>query len=345
VFDGRIPEVRFRLSFLEAGAGLYRRTGVALPPDVFDECRKADAIFLGACGYPEVTLPDGTEVAGEVIFKLRFGLDLYAGVRPVKLYPGMDPVLRNQRSIDYIIVRENTEGLYAGRGGGNLLLDEIATDTMVISRRGTERIVRYAFEMARSRNGSPLDRRRRVTCVDKANVLRSYAFFRKIYEETATKYPDVEKDYAYVDAMVLWMVQQPRFYDVVVAENMFGDILSDLGAGTVGGMGMAPSGDIGDGHGLFQPAHGSAPSIAGKGVANPIAAILSAGMMLEWLGKRHGDKNLISAAQKVEEAVSGVLAERRVRTSDLGGDSTTAEVGDAIAERLVISSGMPGISS
>jgi 3-isopropylmalate dehydrogenase len=205
---------------------------------------------------------------------------------------------------------------------------------MVISRRGTERIVRYAFEIARSRKGSPFDGRRRVTCVDKANVLRSYAFFRKVYDETGIEYTDVQRDYGYVDAMALWLVQQPDFYDVVVAENMFGDILSDLGAATVGGMGMAPSGDIGDEHGLFQPAHGSAPSIAGKGMANPIAAVLSVKMLLDWLGKRHEDENLISAAQKLEEAVSQVLAERKVRTRDLGGDSTTAEVGDAIAENL-----------
>jgi len=237
--------------------------------------------------------------------------------------------------IDYVIVRENVEGLYASRGGGTNLRDEVATDTLVITRKGTEKIVKYAFELAKRRNGAPVDGKRRVTCVDKSNVLRSYAFFRKVYDDVAADYQEIERDYAYIDAMALWQVQRPEFYDVVVAENMFGDIISDLGAGTVGGMGMAPSGDIGDKHGLFQPAHGSAPTIAGKGIANPIATILSGSMMLEWLGIRHNDNIALNAAKRIEAAVRDVLEKDNILTQDIGGNARTSEIGDAIAERAV----------
>jgi 3-isopropylmalate dehydrogenase len=205
---------------------------------------------------------------------------------------------------------------------------------MVLTRKGTERIIRYAFELAKKRKGAPKDGRKRVTCVDKANVLKSYAFFRKIYNEVAGDYPDIDRDYAYIDAMVLWMNQIPEHYDVIVTENMFGDIISDLAASTVGGMGMAPSGDIGEYHAVFQPSHGTAPTLAGKGIANPIATILSGSMMLEWLGFRHRDTQALEAAQKIEEAVTRVLAEGKVKTPDIGGSAKTWEVGDAIVERL-----------
>jgi 3-isopropylmalate dehydrogenase len=328
------PSLGLRFEHYEAGAGLYRRTGVAMPADVFDSCASADAIFFGAVGYPDVRLPDGTEVHGEVMFKLRFDLDLYAGLRPIKLYPGVRGPLRDASAIDYVILRENVEGLYAARGGGNLLRGEVATDTLIITRKGTERIVDWAFRVACKRNGRPSDGKRVVTCVDKANVLRSYAYFRRVYDDVAARYPDIGRDYAYVDAMTLWQVLNPAQYDVVVAENMFGDIISDLAAATIGGLGMAPSGDIGDEHAVFQPSHGTAPTIAGKGIANPLATILSAGLMVDWLGERHADEAATLAASQIEAAVARVLAEGKCLPSDLGGRATTAQVGEAVCRAL-----------
>jgi len=328
------PGLRLEFAEYEAGAELYRRTGVALPAEVFAACQAADAIFFGAVGHPDVRLPDGTEAHGEVMFKLRFDLDLYAGLRPIKLYPGVESALRRAKAIDYVIVRENVEGLYAARGGGNLLRGEVATDTIIITRKGTERIVDYAFRLARKRHGRASDGRKMVTCCDKANVLRSYAYFRRVYDEVAARYPDVGRDYAYVDAMTLWQVLAPEQYDVVVAENMFGDIISDLAAGTVGGMGMAPSGDIGDEHAVFQPSHGTAPTIAGQGIANPIATILSGALMLDWLGERHGDAAAVEAGRRVEAAVERVLAEGRTRPRDLGGSASTGRVDEAVCRAV-----------
>jgi 3-isopropylmalate dehydrogenase len=331
-----LPELKCDFTTYEASATLYARTGVAIPQEVYDACEKADAIYFGAMGLPEIRLPDGTEVAGEIIFRLRFGLDLYAGIRPIKLYPNVKYPLKDRKpgSIDYVIMRENVEGLYASRGGGNILRDDVSTDTSIITRTGTEKIVKYAFEWAKRRNGAPFDGKKRVTCVDKSNVLRSYAFFRKVYDEVAMAYPEIERDYAYVDAMTLWQVQRPEYYDVVVAENMFGDIISDLGAGTVGSMGMAPSADVGDKYGLFQPAHGSAPTIAGKGLANPLAAILSGSMMLDWLGLKNNDETALKASRYIEEAVYRVLAEDKLMTQDIGGTARTKEVGDAVVEKI-----------
>ena len=330
----RYPELRLDFAGYEAGAELYRRTGVALPPEVYGACESADAIFFGAVGHPDIRLPDGTEVHGEVMFKLRFGLDLYAGLRPVRLYPGVESALRKADAIDYVIVRESVEGLYAARGGGNLLYDEVATDTMIITRKGTERVVDYAFRLAERRKGRPSDGRRMVTCCDKSNVLRSYAFFRRVYDEVAARHPDVARDYAYVDAMTLWQVLAPGNYDVIVAENMFGDIISDLAAGTIGGMGMAPSGDIGDQHAVFQPSHGTAPTIAGLGIANPLATILSGAMMLDWLGERHGDATAVEAGRRIDRAVEIVLAEGRARPRDLGGQDSTGAVAEAVCRAL-----------
>ena len=329
-----LPGLKLDFTDYEAGVELYLRTGVALPTEVFDACAAADAIFLGAVGHPDVRLPDGTEVHGEVMFKLRFDLDLYAGLRPIKLYPGVTSALRDPKEIDYVIIRESVEGLYAARGGGNILHGDVATDTMIITRKGTERVVDFAFKLAQRRNGRPSDGKKMVTCCDKANVLRSYAYFRGLYDGVAARYPGIARDYAYVDAMTLWQVLAPSQYDVIVAENMFGDIISDLAAGTIGGMGMAPSGDIGDEHAMFQPSHGTAPTIAGKGIANPLATILSAGLMLDWLGERHGDAAAVEGGRRIERAVEQVLATGRVRPSDLGGKSSTAAIGDAVCHAL-----------
>ncbi len=320
----------------EVGALVYRKYGTAFPEETNLGCKNSDAIFLGAIGLPDVIYPDGTEVGPDAVMGFRKQYRLYINIRPIKLCPGIDSVLRNRKPgmIDYIILRENMEGLYAGRGGGNILLDQVATDTMIITRKQTARIVNFAFELARKTKGAPRDARRRVTCVDKSNVLRSYGFFRKIFKGIGGNYADVEKDYAYVDAMTQWMLLKPDFYNVIVTENMFGDILSDLGGATIGGIGMVPSAEIGDELGLFQGIHGSAPDIAGRGIANPIATILSGKMMLEWLGEKYQDEALLQSANKIEKAVTMVPRERKIRTPDIRGASQTCEVGDAIAEKI-----------
>ncbi|MCE7029467.1 isocitrate/isopropylmalate dehydrogenase family protein [Jiella avicenniae] len=315
-----------------AGAGCYQETGVAFPETTFEACRDADAIFHGAAGIPGVTYRDGTEAGLDFGLQLRFRLDLYANIRPIKLHPGIVSALRHFEpgSIDYVILRENTEGFYAARGGGNVVRGEIASDTSIITRAGTERIVRQAFELARTRNGAPRDGKKRVTVCDKANVLRSYAFFRKVATEVAENYPDVELDFALVDAMTVHLVKRPDFYDVIVTENMFGDIISDLGAATVGGMGMSPTAEIGAQNGFFQAAHGSAPDIAGQGIANPLGTILAGAMMLEWLGKRHRDNVLMDAAARIDRAVGKVIEDPAMLPGDLGGRATSAAITEAV---------------
>jgi 3-isopropylmalate dehydrogenase len=339
----RAVEMPGRLEFafeeVEAGAGCYRRTGEELPREALEVCQAADAILFGAAGLPDVRFPDGTEIAPQLT--LRIALDLYVGLRPIQLHPGVPTPLRlgERDRIDYVILRENTEGLYASRGAGVLVGGHVATDTLVVTRPGVLRICRQAFDLARRRRGAPRDGVRRVTLVDKANVLKSYAFFRALFDEVAADYPDVQSEHAYIDAMTMYLVQRPGHYDVVVAENMFGDILSDLAAATVGGLGMAPSGDIGDHYGLFQPSHGTAPDIAGKGIANPLAAILSAGLMLDWLGQRDGNTDATGAAARIEAAVDAVTGAGRVLTPDLGGGAMTEAVGDAVATTLISAAG------
>jgi 3-isopropylmalate dehydrogenase len=206
----------------------------------------------------------------------------------------------------------------------------------VITREGVRRVTDYAFRLARRRNGRPLDGRRTVTCVDKANVFRSFAFFRKVFLETAAQYTDITAEAVYVDAMSLYMVRNPSAYDVLVMENQFGDILSDLGAGIVGGLGLGPSGEIGDDHALFQPSHGTAPQLAGRSVANPLAMILSAGMMLDWLAERHRDEAAARGAARIEQSVARVLASGRVIPEDLGGTASTTDVAEAVAANLEV---------
>ncbi len=282
------------------GANCYLETGEPLPEATVEACRTVDAVLLGAMGLPDVRWPDGTEMRPQV--DLRFLLDLYAGVRPIYLYAEHHCPLKGYGAgdIDFVILRENVEGLFASMNGGIQLRDETAVDSMVITRSGTERISRYAFQLAADRHAERADGRRgprttHVTCVDKANVFKSMAFFRSVFDGVAAE-DDTAADHAYVDAMSLYMVQRPETYDVMVTENMYGDILSDLGAGLVGGLGMAPSGDIGEDAAVFQPSHGTAPDIVGQGIANPVATILSAAMMLRWLGHRHDDVEAIATA-------------------------------------------------
>jgi 3-isopropylmalate dehydrogenase len=320
-----------RLESYECGALCYQRTGGDLPAATLRAARTADAILLGAMGHPDIRKPDGTELTPQIT--LRVLLDLYAGVRPCKLYAGVRCPLANvpPGAIDLVILREQTEGLFASQTGGIVLHDEVATDTLVMTRPGIRRIAEFAFRLALERQERGRERPPRVTCVDKANVFKSYAFFRKVFDEVAAGYPQVPAEHTYIDAQALYLVQRPERFDVLVTENMFGDILSDLASGLVGGMGMAPSADLGDRHAVFQPAHGTAPDIAGRGIANPIAAILSGSMMLDWLGQRHDRPALLRAAGQIERAVAHVLAEGKTVPVDQGGSATTAEVGDAVA--------------
>jgi 3-isopropylmalate dehydrogenase len=322
----------FRFATHAAGAQHYQATSVALPPPTLAAARSADAILFGAMGWPEIRYPDGTEIAPQL--DLRVELELYAGVRPARAIPGIALPLADPRAaaIDLVVIRESTEGLFAARGKGVLVDDREVRDTMVITRKGSERVHDFAFRLAqrRKRKGRP----GRVTCVDKANVFLSMAFFRRIFDERAARFPDIEAQHNYVDATALDMIRKPWDYDVMVTENMFGDILSDLTAGLVGGMGMAPSGDIGDAHGLFQPCHGSAPDIAGQGKANPTATILSAAMMLDWLAARSGVDALARAAEELERAVDEVYASGRVKPHELGGRDGTRAIADAIASNL-----------
>jgi len=330
--ETQFPRLRFECKEYRAGARCYQETGTDLPNETLEACKTADAILFGATGDPSIRVPNGTEIMPQLT--LRFVLDLYAGIRPIKRYTGVPPTLAGGPAIDYVIMRENTEGLYASRGSGVQVGEHVAVDNMVITRPGTERIVRYAFRIAASRHGAPADRVRRVTCVDKANVLKSMAFFRQIFYEVAREFPGIQTEHAYVDAMTMFMVRRPLHYDVVVAENMFGDIISDLAAGTVGGLGMAPSADVSDTYGLFQPSHGTAPDIAGKAIANPIAMILSAGMMLEWLAERKKDDQAARAAQAIDAAVEATLQDPRHHTADIGGRAVTGVVGDAVAAQI-----------
>jgi 3-isopropylmalate dehydrogenase len=311
----------------DCGAVCYQKTGADLPTATLEAVRRADAVLLGAMGHPDIRKPDGTELTPQV--SLRLLLDLYAGVRPCKLYAGARTPLANVRpgELDLVIVREQTEGLFASLNAGIILGDQVATDTLVMTRPGVRRICEFAFQLARERS-------HKVTCVDKANIFKSYAFFRKIFDEVAASYPDIQVEHAYIDAQALHLVQRPERFDVLVTENMFGDILSDLAAGLIGGMGMAPSADIGALHAVFQAAHGTASDIAGKGIANPIAAILSAGMMLDWLGRRHHQPALAQAARQIQRAVAEVLARGKVLPVDQGGSANTCEVGDAIRAAL-----------
>jgi 3-isopropylmalate dehydrogenase len=320
--ESRLAGVRFALQEHSVGAGEFLRGGDPLPAAALDACARADAVLLGAMGLPSVRWPDGREMTPQI--DLREKLDLYAGPRPIRLYHGNDTPLKGYgsggRTIDFVIVRENTEGLFSARLSTQPSMDE-ARDVLRLTRRGCERVIRFAFELARKR-------RKHCTLVDKANVLPSMVFFRRIFDEIAAQYPDVATDRVYVDAMALFLVRKPEAFDVIVTENMFGDILSDLAGGLVGGMGMAPSGDIGDDCAVFQPSHGTAPDIAGKGIANPVATILSAAMMLEWLGH----EQTVSGAKLIEDAVQRVFADPANRTPDMGGKLTTSH----LAEKIIL---------
>jgi 3-isopropylmalate dehydrogenase len=311
------------------GAHHYQATGDALPDASMKASAAADAILFGAMGWPDIRYPDGTEIAPQL--DLRLALELFAGVRPIRQLPGLPPMLADPRAreIDFVIVRESTEGWFNARGRGDVRGDTEVFDTGRITRAGCERLFDFSFRLAeRRRARNP--QKGRVTCVDKSNVFAGMAFMNKIFWERAKHYPNVPADHCYIDAMALNLIRKPWAYDVMPMENQFGDIISDLGAGLIGGMGFAPSGDIGLEHAVFQPSHGSAPDIAGKGLANPTAMILSAAMMLDWLAQRHDAARLADAATLLEAAVDRVFAERRVTTPEFGGTDGTAAVTKAV---------------
>ncbi|MEM6712300.1 MAG: isocitrate/isopropylmalate family dehydrogenase [Pseudomonadota bacterium] len=317
-----------------AGAGHYAKTGEALPAQSLDVARRADAILLSAMGLPDIRYPDGTEISPQI--KLRMELDLFAGVRPVRVRPGQASPLKIPRDkpVDFVLIRESTEGLFYSLGAGEVSHDE-ARETLRITRATSEKLFRFAFDLAASRKASG-DGPGRVTCVDKANVFRAFAYFRQLFDDEAVHWPGLIADHAYVDATALWMVQKPWMFDVMVTENMFGDILSDLGAGLMGGLGLAPSADIGEHHAVFQPCHGSAPDIAGQGIANPFAMIVSAAMMLEWLGTRHSVSEMQRDGRRLREAVDAVVDQGAKLTGDLGGRATTREAADAVLDALFV---------
>ena len=296
-------------TFSEAGDECLKKTGEALPKETIELVKNSDACLFGAVG----------ETAADVIVKLRQEMKLYANLRPVKSYPGTEALFDN---LDFMIVRENTEGMY--KQDEEELTDEGAIAKRIITRKAETRICDYAFQYALKHGKS------KVTGVHKANVLKkSDGLFKKVFYETAEKYKNsgiIAEDF-YVDATAMYLITQPQNFDVIVTSNLFGDILSDEGAGLVGGLGLAPSGNIGDDHGLFEPVHGSAPDIAGKGIANPCSMILTIVMMLNYLGESE-------KAEKLDKAIINVLKEGKNVTPDLGGKSSTNEMANAIKDKL-----------
>jgi 3-isopropylmalate dehydrogenase len=317
----------FRLKFTNynLGGDHYKATGEILPDTVLESLSKFDAIYLGAIGHPDVK--PGILEKG-ILLKLRFHFDQYINLRPVKLYEGVKTPLRDKgpEDIDFVVVRENTEGLYAGAGGclKRGTADEVAVQESINTRKGVERCIRYAFEYCRKRNKT-----KRLTLCGKTNVL-TFAFdlWERAFNEVGEEYPDIEKDYAHVDAVCMWMVKNPEWFDVIVTDNMFGDIITDLAAIIQGGMGIAAGGNINpDGVSMFEPIGGSAPKYTGKQVINPIAAIMAGNIMLDAIGEH-------TAASMIEESVIKVLRDdlKDVAAGRMG--YSTKEVGDLVVDYI-----------
>jgi 3-isopropylmalate dehydrogenase len=328
----------FSLGYLdmEAGAGYFSRTGVDIEPGGEEAIGNSDALFLGAIGLPSIRHKDGTEISPHLRIRDRY--KLYAGVRPVKAFPNAPQRLSDDRAqdIDLIIMRESTEGLFysaAVHNRSEIIGDSEVRDTLRITRETTEKLHTYAFNLARKRKAQGYPGK--VTCVDKANVFPSMAFFRKIFDEVAAKYPDVEIGYNYVDAQALDLIRQPWEFDILVMENMFGDILSDQAGALVGGMGMAACAEIGDTIGMFQPAHGSAPDIMGEDKANPLAAIMSGSLMLDYLTEKSGNTAPQKAARIIDAAIAEGFERNMIRPMEFGGDMGTDAVTHQVVERVL----------
>lgn len=323
------------------GAQYYKTHGREWEPETEAATRTADAILLGAVGWPGVSLPSGDIAGASLVLGLRQKLDLYANVRPCRLYPGVLHRISGEyrtvwspSNVDMVIVRENTEGLYAPAHGELRRADqtEVALDTRIITRKGAERVVRYAYELARARpRGAPEDGVRRVTCVDKSNVLQGCRFFRETFDRVGQEYPEIERDYAYVDAFTQWIVRNPEHYNVVVSTNMLGDIITDLASVLQGGMGFAAGGNIGERHAMFEPVHGSAPKYAGQNRVNPFATFFAVQMLLRWLAETHADPRLARQADRLERVLAKVLQGGDARTYDQGGSVSTSGAGDLVA--------------
>jgi tartrate dehydrogenase/decarboxylase/D-malate dehydrogenase len=317
---GRLFNFQVRWQEFDWGCETYTRTGRMMPTDSLQQLRAFDAIFLGAVGYPGV--PDHISLWG-LLIPIRRGFRQYINLRPVQLLKGIQSPLKEPGQIDFFIVRENNEGEYSSIGGRLYegTDDEMAVQQTIFTRRGVDRVVRYAFELARKR-------RKHVTSATKSNgIIHTMPFWDECFHEIAREYPDVRTDQFHVDILTAHFVRHPDWFDVVVASNLFGDILSDLGPAVVGSIGIAPSANLNPERefpSMFEPVHGSAPDIAGKGIANPIGQIWSGAMMLRHLGEE-------GAADTMDRAIRDVLAQSQVRTPDLGGTSTTHDVGEAIA--------------
>ena len=358
VFEEHSP-LSFDITEIPCGGQYFLETGEEWPEGSFEHCRdNSDAILLGAIGWPGARMPNGDMAGGQVILGLRSGLDLYANIRPVKLYQGVQHKVHGEHTdiwdpdlVDMVLIRENTEGLYhsllrrsaqAAVGAKDEPLatpkfpglegEEVAWGPRPITRNGSERVIRFAFELAKRRQ-SHLKAPQRVTCVDKSNVLRGCRLFRSVFDEIDEEFDDIETTKAFIDAFTMWLVRDPEDLDVVVLPNMFGDIATDLASVLQGGMGMAASANIGDHHMLFEPVHGSSPKHAGQDKVNPIAAISSVQLMFDNLGARHNDPDALVCADILESAISSHLSEGGDVTYDLGGSASTSEVGQAIAER------------
>ncbi len=317
---GQKRGIAFEYETFDWGGDRYLATGEVMPKDAVEIMKGFDAIFLGAVGHPDVK---AGIIEHQLLLGLRFGLDQYINLRPVKLYPNVDTPLKDKgpEDIDYIVVRENTEDMYVGTGGfthkGTPM--EVATQVANYTYAGVERCVRYAYELAMTRP------RKKLTLVDKSNVLTyGHDLWQRVFKQVGAEFPDVTQDHAYVDACCMWMVKNPEWFDVIVTTNMFGDIITDLGAMTQGGMGIAASGNINPkGVSMFEPIHGSAPKYTGKNVINPLATINAAAMMLDFLGEK-------AAAQDVERAIIAALRSGKIPHLGAGAIATDA-CGDLVA--------------
>jgi len=336
-------KVAFEIDEIPCGGQYYLEHGRDWPEGSEQRCDRADVALLGAVGWPSpdgtgpVTMKDGNMAGWSPVIGNRMRLDLYANIRPVKLYEGVKARISGERKqvwqpkdVDMVFLRENTEGLYAGMGGrlNRGGRTELTTDVRVITRTASERIIRLAFETARKRHGAPLDGKHRCTCIVKNNVMDGCRFFAELFEEIGEEYPDIEKDIAIVDAFTQWLIGQPEYYDVLVATNMFGDIVTDLASVLQGGMGMAVGCNVGDEHAMFEPIHGSAPRHAGKDKVNPMAMILATGEGLKWLADRKQDAELLRAGERIEDAVKAVLKKGEPLTYDIVGEAKAAKMSE-----------------